>query len=149
MTIIYLAGPIGGCSDGEIHGWREYCKRLAPEFFYEDPSNRIYKGREHIDFQELVEKDLIQLKRSDIVLINWWRPHLPSVGTAMEMAYGRLWAKKVVIVHPDAHDPSIGMHPWILYHATEFYSTLGGALFNLKRQYGFVDKPDGVAATGG
>lgn len=46
--IIYLAGPINGCTDAQANDWRTEAKRIAAERGHTclDPMARDYRGRE-------------------------------------------------------------------------------------------------------
>jgi len=58
----------------------------------------------------LVESDLENLKSADAIIA--FMPNA-SIGTAMEIAYARMWSKKVVVIT----SLKTFYHPWLWYHA--------------------------------
>lgn len=107
---IYLAGPVFNTSD-EDQKWRQYVKKeiLAKGFEVIDPLElRDYRGLEEEKMVEIVEKDLKDLKKSDILLI--YAPK-PSWGTAMEIVYAYLQSKQIITVAPEKE-----ISPWLKYH---------------------------------
>ena len=108
--IVYLCGPINGCTDAEANDWRRYAKdRLDADTL--DPMRRDYRGREYECVAEIVELDKRDVENSDIILVNAPRP---SVGTSMEVFYAHQLSKPVVSVVP--RDTPIS--PWMRYHST-------------------------------
>ncbi len=107
---IYLSGPVFNTSD-EDQKWRQYIKKeiLAKGFEVIDPLElRDYRGLEEEKMVEIVEKDLKDLKKSDILLI--YAPK-PSWGTAMEIVYAYLQSKQIITVAPEKE-----ISPWLKYH---------------------------------
>ena len=107
---IYLAGPVFKTTN-EDQKWRQYIKKeiLAKGFEVIDPLElRDYRGLEKEKMIEIVEKDLKDLKRSDILLI--YAPK-PSWGTAMEIVYAYLQSKQIITVAPEKE-----ISPWLKYH---------------------------------
>lgn len=110
--LIYLCGPINGCSDSEAKDWREYVKAKYPQHEYLDPMARDFRGRENepgIDV-EIVEGDLQEIAQSDALIVSFDKP---SVGTSMEIVYAKQQGKLIVVVaRPDAV-----ISPWLRYHS--------------------------------
>ncbi len=107
---IYLAGPIFGTTE-EDQKWRQYVKKDLSATGYKviDPLElRDYRGQEKEKAFEIVEKDLKDLKKSDILLI--YAPK-PSWGTAMEVVYAYLQSKQIITVAPEKE-----ISPWLKYH---------------------------------
>ena len=107
---IYLAGPVFNTTD-EDQKWRQYIKKeiLAKGFEVIDPLElRDYRGLEEEKMVEIVEKDLKDLKKSDILLIYTRKP---SWGTAMEIVYAYLQSKQIITVVPEKE-----ISPWLKYH---------------------------------
>lgn len=116
--IVYLGGPINGCTDEEAHGWREAVKTVLADRGHEwcDPMDRDYRGRE-LDpgiAAEIVDGDKEDIAGCDVLLMNAPKP---SYGTAMEIYHGRLHGKRVLVVHPEGTVPS----PWVIHHADEIH----------------------------
>jgi len=122
---VYLAGPIDHCTDAEASDWRETCKKRLGEENCLDPMRRDYRGREHL-YREIVELDLADVDRCDVVLANCWKG---GWGTPMEIMYA--WMNDIpilVVVPPDL--PFVS--PWLQYHAQDIYTSLDNALTNIE-----------------
>lgn len=110
--VVYLAGPIFGKSDADCTAWRAEARRLLNARVL-DPMARDYRGREDQNVAEIVECDLEDIRKSDVVLVN--ALHGPSWGTAMEIVYAYTnynERKRIVVV---AHPP---VSPWLRHHST-------------------------------
>lgn len=126
MKTLYLAGPINGCTDEEAKGWREAARSaLADRFEILDPMARDYRGIEDAHAQELVEDDLEDIARSDVLLVNATRP---SWGTAMEVWQAGLWGKVIVAVCPGP------VSPWLRFCALHVVPTMEDAITLLSRE---------------
>ena len=118
--VVYLAGPILGCTDEECRAWREdVARRIRGRCL--NPMRRDYRGREDDYITELVEADKADIDESDIVLVNYTRP---STGTSMEIMCA-WWAEKTVIVVVPPDEP---VSPWIHYHATMVVDSMDEAI---------------------
>jgi len=110
MVNIYLAGPITDCTEEQAIVWRRAIKNFI--------KNKKVKWFDPVEFEvditnhnELVEKDLKYLFKSDLVVCNMWKP---GIGTAMELVYAKLKNIPVLSVVPLGVDVS----PWLRYHST-------------------------------
>lgn len=125
--IVYLGGPINGCTDEEANGWRGDVKPilLAASIEYLDPMRRDYRGRELEDgiAAEIVLGDKEDIDKCDVLFMNCPKP---SWGTAMEILYGFDRSKRVIAVLPVGTTPS----PWVLFHADVHY----GAAIDVVRE---------------
>jgi nucleoside 2-deoxyribosyltransferase len=65
----------------------------------------------------IVERDVKAIKEADAVVA--YLPEMKTIGTHMEIVYGRMFKKAVFIVTP--HQQS---HPWLKYHATALFDSL-------------------------
>lgn len=77
---VYLAGPMRGCTKKEMTEWREwFSERLNKRF----PGIVIFDPvkTEH-PFNQIVRRDLLCLRRSDVVIVNYTKS---SSGTMGEM----------------------------------------------------------------
>lgn len=115
--VVYLCGPINGCTDSECNDWRSYAKSRLAETL--DPMRRDYRGREAESVEEIVELDKIDIDVSDVVLANCPKP---SVGTSMEIYIAWRVGKTVVTV---AQSP---ISPWLVYHSTVVVPTIKQAI---------------------
>lgn len=123
---VYLCGPINGCSDSECRDWREQVKAsIGNEFHILDPMRRDYRGIEEGNASIIVDSDLIDIKDSDIILVNANRP---SWGTAMEMVYAEQYDKMVYAFCEK--EPS----PWLVYHSTALFKSMDECLEHIKRR---------------
>jgi nucleoside 2-deoxyribosyltransferase len=75
-----------------------------------NPLDRDYRGKEGINWREIVENDLIAIRKSDIVLANLWKDDQPYFGTSMEIMYAHTIGVPVICVFK-------GSHPWLTYHS--------------------------------
>lgn len=124
MTVVYLAGPINGCTDAEANDWRSYIKQHVANTL--DPMSRDYRGREDESVGEIVELDKLDIRYCDVFLANCPQP---SYGTAMEILYAWQQEKPVVVIVPAGKPVS----PWIRYHSTSIVHTLDDALREVDR----------------
>lgn len=127
---IYLAGPIAGCSDAENHDWRNTVKlALGGKYLFLDPTDRDYRGYDRHtgaglmqveDCTKLVEDDIVDIKKSDIVLAHTWKT---STGTSMEFVYARQFNKFILAICPNEY-----VSPWIQYHTDYVVRSLDQAI---------------------
>lgn len=131
--VVYLCGPINGCTDEEAHDWRALATNLlGPGFATLDPMRRDYRGRELEPgiAAEIVRGDLEDLTLCDAVLASCPKP---SVGTSMEVCLAFRSGKPVVcVVPPGAGAPS----PWLLYHSSAVVRTYAAAVEALRLELG-------------
>ncbi len=124
--IVYLCGPINGCTDEECKDWREYAKSaLVCETL--DPMRRDYRGRETECVKEIVDGDKYDISKIDIVLVNYDKP---SVGTSMEILYAWERDKLVYIVAKDRTPLS----PWLRYHSHKIFTSFDDAFLWINKQ---------------
>lgn len=104
---IYLAGPITGCNDVQMHHWRDEVKaKYAKDFTFIDPTQR-WEGNaigEDKSPLEIVEADLRGIERADGLLVNMWRE---SIGTSIGMVHAHRAGKPVVVADPNHLDSQI------------------------------------------
>ncbi len=115
---VYLAGPIKGCDQNEIHLWRDLainrlkCKVINPavrDFSCTDPDSCL---------NDIVDPDKREIDNCSILLANCWQV---SVGTSMEILYARERDKLIVTVVPEGEFISA----WIIAHSHKmFYSVV-------------------------
>lgn len=115
--IVYLCGPINGCTDSEAKGWRWKAEYRFKNTL--DPMRRDYRGKEVNNYREIVDLDKIDVKNSDIILAYCPKP---SVGTSMEVFMAWQMNKVVVAVAPEP------VSPWLRYHSTKVCETLDDAI---------------------
>lgn len=125
MKTIYLAGPIVGCTDAEVHDWRGRVKKLWPGDTL-DPMRRDYRGRQAGNEAEIVRLDLIDIAQSDGLLVNFDKP---SVGTSMEVYIAHQAGKPVVVVAP----ADVVISPWLYHYSDGIVRTYETAVDLLRR----------------
>lgn len=126
--VIYLAGPMLGCTDDAMSAWRNKVKKaLGHKYDFIDPVLIEVKDEDEKDnHKEVVEGDLAVIRKSDIVLAYCWKA---SPGTSMELVYSHVvYEKHVVVVN-------IIKSGWIKYHSAIQSKTLEEAIdYLLRRQ---------------
>ncbi len=103
--MIYLAGPITGCKDHQVHGWRDaLIKGRSESYEFIDPTRRL-KLQKHKSPEEyarlIVEGDRQDIMESDAVLAHLWKE---SIGTAMGIMAAYSYNKPVVVVLPESNE---------------------------------------------
>ncbi|MEM2915458.1 MAG: nucleoside 2-deoxyribosyltransferase domain-containing protein [Candidatus Bathyarchaeia archaeon] len=128
---VYLSGPIMYETEHEARRWREDAKRyLAPYFRILDPMRRNFKDREVDSANEIVEFDLLDVRESDILLVNYSKP---SIGTSMEIFYAAHdLGKFVVCFSPFSFQDC---SPWIVKFATKILPSLEDACDYIIRHF--------------
>ena len=119
--LVYLAGPINGCTDAECKGWREYVKAYLGEENTLDPMRRDYRGKEMECIDEIVEGDKKDIDMCTHILVNYDRP---SVGTAMEILYAWERKKHIIVVSP----LGTKLSPWLIYHSSKVCNSFREAI---------------------
>ena len=114
---MYLAGGMTGLTQEEQTKWRtrfqdaikfgNYDYEKKPIFFDPTQNYSIFE-QEHKSEREVFEYDLYNLKRSDLVVVNFNAPK--SIGTAMELAIAKENNIPVIGLNKDNTE----LHPWIL-----------------------------------
>lgn len=117
-AMVYLCGPINGCTDGECNNWRTDAKIVFKNTI--DPMRRDYRGVELDSVNEIVVLDKADVRSCNVVLASCPKP---SVGTSMEVFYAWTLDIPVVCVVPDG----VAVSPWLKYHSTKIVSTFADA----------------------
>jgi nucleoside 2-deoxyribosyltransferase len=134
IKTIYLAGS-GSRNPQYALYWRGKAKNLLPDFetispFRDKNIRDMYKGeKEQYQWgeytpQEIVERDLNDIQKSDLVLAELVYDDYCYFGTASEMVYAKLF-RKPFIAFSDKH--YIKNHYWIRYHSVKILDTLEDA----------------------
>src|SRR6266550_7561210 len=130
MISVYLSGPIGGCTDEEVFGWRNRMKALLPRYNVIDPTVRDMRGKvmTREDDKYVIEKDKAEIRQSRYLVVNPWKA---TFGTPMEViyAYDVCNGCCVISVIPPGCP---GDHPWIRYHSNVHVETLEEAAEMIK-----------------
>lgn len=127
--IVYLAGPINGCTDAECIEWRQQVARgLCNSYTILDPMARDYRGREDDSATAIVEGDEADIRAADIVLVNALQG--PTWGTAMEVRMAFRELGKTVVTITEGTRP---VSPWLRYHSTFVVGSVAHAINHLRR----------------
>lgn len=107
----YLAGPITGCSFDNAIDWRDkVIEQLAPDIEGLSPlrGKKYLAGVQKIgdSYEEIplscsrgiFTRDFYDVRRSDIMLVNFLNTDRISIGTVMEIAWGRAFEKPIIAV---------------------------------------------------
>lgn len=138
---VYLSGPITGQNYQEArYGWRKYvAERLSPGIKALSPMR--HEGHlaevfgslekeypEHFFSQPrvLVEKDRLDIERSDIILVNLLEANRVSIGTMVEIGIAVALGKKIVLC---VHRGSMHDHPFVIETASLVLDKLDDAIY--------------------
>jgi nucleoside 2-deoxyribosyltransferase len=150
---VYLAGPITGLSYGDAIGWRETVVRhlavSAPHVRCIDPM----RAKQHLapiaeigafgheggllDGHAVVSRDLFDVKRVDVLLMNLAGAQQTSIGCMVELGWARAHGKFILVVLPDAERASAAVsglaanphdHLFVREVASAVVGDLGAAL---------------------
>ncbi len=121
---VYLCGPINGCTDAEASDWREEAKKHFPNAL--DPMKRDCRGKEVTAYREIVELDKRDIRKSDVLLVNYEKP---SVGTSMEIFYAWTLGTPVLVWCR----PETTISPWLRYHSIGFVHSMAEAVAKIRQ----------------
>lgn len=125
--ILYLCGPINGCTDDEACTWRDWFNRQR--FPCIDPMDRDYRGKEAESYREIVDLDKKDVRDCDVLVVMYTQP---SVGTSMEVFYAWMLGKPVIVID----ESSKPISPWLRYHSTAIVKSKEEALAKLEKWNG-------------
>lgn len=133
---IYLSGGMSGLSLAEQIHWRNQIKDALKYQFqpvktpivFSPPDYYSVFENNHTCEREAMEFDLAQLRKSDVVVVNFNNPH--SIGTAMELAIAK--ELRIPVIGFNANPD---LHPWLLECCTRVCSGLKGAVEHLVQFY--------------
>lgn len=94
---VYLAGPIVGYNEVQIHRWREGIKKsFGPSMDFIDPTENLlaYKERKY----KFIRSDLDSIEQADGLLVNMWRE---SIGSALGLVHAHQAGRPVVVANPN------------------------------------------------
>lgn len=131
---VYLAGPITDLPIEEAAAWRREAEtkleaagiRALNPLRGKDLNDPNVKT--NLDYREVVERDLQDIRNSSIVLVDF-RKNVNIIGSAMEIAYARMWGKKIFVF-----GQAYRKHYWVRYHVDRFFDTLDEALEAIVRE---------------
>jgi hypothetical protein len=107
---VYLSGPIEGCTEEEAYGWRREAEMQLIDRMPVFTPPRASDSADSHEMKRLVKVDLSDIDEARYILANPWKT---STGTPMEIMYGHLQGKIIVVIaRPDGF-----VSPWVRYHA--------------------------------
>lgn len=128
---LYMAGPINGCSDSEANNWRKSISSKLPGVDCIDPMKRDYRGRELLDYREIVELDKLEVASADCLVVYYSKP---SVGTSMEVLFAWGIGIPVLVINAQANPLS----PWLMYHSTAVVESIDCAIEKILFWFGGI-----------
>ena len=112
MTTLYLAGPITGLQLSQARSWRDawgpLIRSLPMEVHTPTRGKSDVKGVLTSKFDEgrgAFKRDLWDIDRCDIVLVNLEAAEQVSIGTVAEMGYAFAAGKFILLVVPKGEHP--------------------------------------------
>ena len=118
MYTVYLAGPISGLSYEECMAWRTYVSsELKPRIIGINPlraksylkdTSIIEDSYEHISLSSsrgLTTRDYFDCNRADIIMVNLLGAKRTSIGTCMEIAWGKMLQKPIILIMEPSGNP--------------------------------------------
>lgn len=128
---IYLGGAIHSLEFDSANGWRKEATRaleLAGHKTINPLRHRLWKDASEqgqFNVNELVHRDLRDVKRADALLVDYSSIDRNYTGTTTEMALARhLWHKPIVVIVKDRERWS----PWLDHLATKIVRDLEEAV---------------------
>lgn len=113
-NLVYLAGPITGCTYDGCTGWRQKVMDSVPSFIHTiSPMRGKQRLREKISGEPIEDhyddnpltttkginsRDYFDVSRCDVVFVNFLGASRVSIGTVMEIAWAKALGKLVICV---------------------------------------------------
>lgn len=121
----YLCGPIDHLDHDAIHGWRNHAKQVLGAENCLDPSDREWDHSKIWSiYKDLVESDLHDLSKCDVVLANIISK---SSGSAMEIILGCAQNKLILTCSPRKI-----LSPFVIYFSDYVFDNLDVLLHTAK-----------------
>lgn len=127
---IYLSGPMDEVTSKVKNSWREYVKSQLTTVNFLDPTRRVCGVDCHEN--DVVDLDLLDVYRSDLVLVNFPSGDYHSYGTPMEMVYSYKKDIPTILVHCK---PVWKISPWLRYHSNQIFNDLDHAINYIRSEY--------------
>ncbi|MFH0814945.1 MAG: nucleoside 2-deoxyribosyltransferase [Candidatus Falkowbacteria bacterium] len=109
-TLLYLAGPIDGCSFGECTDWRKCVARRLPQHIH---ALSPMRGKDFLAAQTMIHgehadnplcrqpgivcRDRFDVMRADAVLFNFLGAKKVSIGTCIEVGWADAYRKPIIV----------------------------------------------------
>lgn len=128
---IFLSGPMRGVSREISFGWRDNATRILEQDFHVLHALRGREEKETFsDPKTAVIRDLADILKSDIILVDDTIKDVSMIGTSMEVFFA-FENKKPVIVFGHAHEKDY----WLNYHSHLRVNTLEEACDVIKKMF--------------
>lgn len=141
--IVYLSGSIAGLTYDEANEWRQRVTDAFSRVGIETANplrRRMFfstNDEETGSPNEVVQRDISDLRRCDLTIINWTGP---SIGTICELWECYRTGKPVILV---TSDPAVITHPWIRVAVTRIFPDLESAIKHICVRWADID-PEGL-----
>ena len=138
---VYLSGGIAGMTFEEANVWRSQVTEQLRSFGIQALNplrGRMFLGTaegEDFDPNELVQRDLRDIRNCDLVLVHM---ELPSLGTSMEIWQAHYIEKKPVILVTT--NPHISGHPWVRVASTKMFADMDKAIEYIVTRWADVEE---------
>jgi nucleoside 2-deoxyribosyltransferase len=125
---IYLGGSINGHDTREAaNDWREEATTALEDAGYRVLNPLRDRSLADKNSKEIVNRDLTDIKRSSILLVEMAHQDKAYIGTAMEIRFAYERHKKIILWG----EANVESH-WLKYHSTKRYRTLKEAIEAIK-----------------
>ncbi len=144
--LVYLSGPISGCSLEEAQGWRSYVRqRLSPKISTIDPTRDAVdvsvsseqdfddsaRYRQWMHGKQILDRNRTDIAGCDLVLVNFLGARRISIGSVGEIFWADAFRKPVIVVRKSSHD--LHDHGLINAIAIQIVSSLDDAIERINR----------------
>lgn len=135
---IYLCGGMSGLSLDEQLKWRKQiqdairfsdCTISKKPVFFSPPDYYSPVTSEHKSEREAMEFDLNNLRKSDLIIVNFNVPN--SIGSAMELMLAKELHIPVIGLNKDKYK----LHPWLIESCTRICDTMGELINHVQTFY--------------
>ena len=128
---VYLSGGIAGMTFEEANSWRTEVTEKLREFGIQaiNPLRGrmfVHSGEEEFNPNEIVGRDLRDIRAADLVLVYIPRTERFSIGTTCEMWHTYYTEHKPLILVSD--DPRYTGHPWVQVMTTKVFEKMEPAV---------------------
>lgn len=127
---VYLAGSVNGHKTWtKAMNWRLHATEVLESIGYEVFNPLRGRKPEDQDSRDIVERDLQDIAKSDILLVEMDHEDKAYIGTAMEIRYAWERGKEIIIwgqANRDSH--------WLKYHVSMWFNDLEQAIDYLRKR---------------
>ena len=126
---VYLSGAMSDIPKNDSTVWRHYVKVQLPELSFFNPWDHWDFDMENVEEREAMNFDLWQLRRSDLVVVNF--NYVKSLGTMAELAIA--YDRGIPILGiATGNDP---LHPWQTSMCQKLFSDVDSCIEYLREHY--------------